>query len=93
MWDAIVGVGPGYGPIIHEGLAASNVIVNNAGPSTVRLKGWEDFRSPGEPDISLVIRPGSTRSVTANLVRVEIDQKETSPNHPHFAAVGWRVVP
>jgi hypothetical protein len=95
MWDAIVGIGPGYGPIIHEGLTASNVIVNNAGPATIRLMGWKDFQSVAQPDFSLVMWPGSTRSVTANLVRVELDEHgpslPTAP--PAFAAVGWRVVP
>ena len=49
MWDGVTYVDPTHDPIIHEGFAAATVVVTNAGPNGVFLRGWQSFL-PGSAD-------------------------------------------
>jgi hypothetical protein len=103
MWDGITPVEPGYDPIVSESAFPLGVLVTNAGPSTITLKAW-DRTQPGDheaPDISMELRPGSTRFVVASLVRLHSTDAEPEAalggNYrqpsPRFAAAGWRIGP
>jgi hypothetical protein len=52
MFDGITYVDPTHDPIIHEGEHAATVIVMNAGPCTVELRGWLQPQAVGDPIVA-----------------------------------------
>lgn len=89
MWHGITSVSSGYSPIISESPCLLKATVFNAGPATVRLKGWSNLPSNRDtvPDISMEIRPGSTRVIASCLIRLEI----IDSHFEKFASIGWRI--
>jgi len=91
MWDGITYIDSTHNPIIYEGMQPARVIVNNAGPSSVLLLGWQSYKGGEEPELHIQMWPGNTRAIGANLVRVALLE------HPYygnsgFAAIGWRIL-
>lgn len=87
MWEGIAPIENGYEPPICESPAAAKIVVYNAGPGSIIIKGWLVPRPEEEiPDIKMELRPGHTRTLWASLVRVGL--RGTSEDQ--FAAVGWR---
>ncbi len=95
MWEGVTPVAQGYDPIVGESPEPLKFVVFNAGPGTVLLRSW-DHRAPGleaPPDASMELRPGATRVVLGNLVRISLKNDAPHPTalgQPNFAAVGWR---
>ncbi|TBF24880.1 MULTISPECIES: hypothetical protein [Rhizobium] len=94
MWDAITYVDPVHNPIISEGDTAAKLVILNAGPSSVRVQGWNMTKpDSGDPaDINLKLWPGNAASVNANLIRVGITDGPSHTVLPSFAAIAWKVV-
>jgi hypothetical protein len=92
MWDAVTSVDQHHDPVIFEGLEPEVVVVTNAGPATIQVKGWKQTAPSREasPLICLELRPGNMRSVEAVLIRVNIMEARFVGESQH-AAVAWRV--
>jgi hypothetical protein len=95
MWDGVTYVDDQHSPIISEGAVATRVIVTNAGPSSVALRGW--FVTAPEkgaaPDVQIELWPGNTSSIAAHLIRAKSIDGPSIEHAKHFAAIAWRVVP
>jgi hypothetical protein len=99
MWDGITWVDPNSGPVIYEGFASAHAIIMNSGPANIDLLVWsEPSRQPGDAPIRMLLRPGTTRSVSGAMIKLMIseDQRGAGPlpsTEPpfRFAAVGWRI--
>jgi hypothetical protein len=91
MFDGITYVDPNHDPIIHEGEDAATVIVMNAGPCTVELRGWRQAQADGEPYIRTRLWPGNTKSVNAHLIRAHSTEDGPDITGRRYAAIGWRI--
>jgi hypothetical protein len=101
MWDGVTYVDPTRDPIIYEGLALAKVVVTNAGPFAVSLRGWSSYQPAAavNPDINIQLWPGNSGSISANLVRARlldtVSMSAVGVPRPTagFAAIGWRILP
>jgi hypothetical protein len=96
MWNGFTAVGTGYDPIVSEGKVVVIVQALNAGPGVVELRAWNDSLAAASdpnrvPDYHLELRPGSTSTVSGQLIRLHL-KRPTSPTPSDMAsaAVGWR---
>jgi hypothetical protein len=93
MWEGVTYVEPSRRPIIHEGTAAAQAIVMNAGPGAVDLLVWSERTSDRarEPTFRMFMPPGDMRSVSGPMIGVAHSEKQPGSG-AHFAAVAWRMV-
>lgn len=94
MWDGVTPVDQHHDPLIFEGTEPETVVINNAGPSTIKILAWRDNQPSREeaPPIRLEVRPGNVKAVKASLIRVSLfHTSDHSKIDRHFAAVGWCV--
>lgn len=92
MWQGITYVDPSHDPILYEGSSPSNVVVTNAGPGSVLVRGWDETQpgSKTKPHVEIQLRPGNHRIVSGRLVRAAV--MSTAAPIPCFAAIGWNVL-
>jgi hypothetical protein len=94
MWDGVIYVDDDHSPIIAEGTVPTRLVVTNAGPSSVVLRGWPTTTpdQSKKADIEIQLWPGNSSSIAANLVRAKIAEGPRLAPAKKFAALGWRVM-
>jgi hypothetical protein len=94
MWDGITSVDSKRNPIISEGKEPARLVVTNAGPRPVWLRGWA-VTAPTpkiKADVEVQLRPGNTIGISACLIRAQLIEDDGPAPSPPFAALGWRIV-
>lgn len=100
MYHSVIPVTNDHDPIVVEGRLPTRVLMFNAGPSTIKVKVWNDWvgknkgsysENSEEPNLNLELRSGDQRILYGALIRL------TSKNNGHndefkFAAVGIRII-
>jgi hypothetical protein len=93
MWMGVTYVDPNRSPVIHEGVAAAQVVVMNAGPGFVDLLVWQSAGpTPATASIVMRLRPGDTRAASGPMIGLKWSDDQAGITQ-QFAAVGWSIVP
>jgi len=102
MYHTVLPVTTSHNPIVVEGEIETQLIIFNAGPSTIEAEIWQNWKgkvdgkypeNSREPNLSLELRAGSQKIVSGSFVRVKI--KTSDLNYittDEFAAVGVRII-
>lgn len=103
MYHTVIPVTSDHNPIIVEGQLESQIIIFNAGPSTIEAQVWMNWKgkvdnkyadNSNEPNLRLELRAGSQKIISGSFIRVLIKKSDSMiPSTPEeFAAIGVRVL-
>lgn len=102
MYHTVIPVTSGHNPIVVEGQLESQIIIFNAGPSSIEAQVWIDWKgkvdnkysdNANEPNLSLELRAGSQKIISGSFIRVRIKGSTSIASTPEeFAAIGVRVL-
>lgn len=101
MYHTILPVTNTHDPIIVEGESEIQMIIFNAGPSTIEAQVWQNWKgkvdgkysNSDEPNLQLELRAGNQKIVSGSFIRARIKDSESSyQSSDQFAAIGVRVL-
>jgi hypothetical protein len=102
MYHTITPVISNHDPIIIEGGMETQILMFNAGPSTIEAQVWKDWKgkengnyleNSNEPNFKLELRAGNQKIISGSFIRIAIkDDKIDIANKQNFAAVGSRIL-
>lgn len=102
MYHTVIPVTSRHNPIVVEGQLESQIIIFNAGPSSIEAQVWMDWKgkvdnkysdNANEPNLSLELRAGSQKIISGSFIRVRIKKSDFIASTPEeFAAIGVRVL-
>jgi hypothetical protein len=100
MYHSVIPVTDDHDPIVVEGNKRTQILIFNAGPSTIQAKVWNEWsgktkgsyaENSDEPNLNLELRPGNQRIVQGSLIRLNTKDNNQFDKF-QFAAVGIRVL-
>ena len=102
MYHTVLPVTTNHNPIVVEGQIETQLIIFNAGPSSIEAQVWQNWKgkvndkypdNSNEPNLKLELRAGSQKIVSGSFVRVRIKNSDSSNTlNDQFAAIGVRVI-
>ncbi len=100
MYHSVIPVTNDHDPIVVEGSIPTQILIFNAGPSTIEVKVWNKWEgkikgsyseNSEQPNLNLELRPGNQKVVSGSLIRLTSKDNEFN-NKFTFSAVGIRII-
>lgn len=102
MYHTVLPVTTNHNPIVVEGQMKTQLIIFNAGPSSVEAEVWNNWDgnvdgdypdNAYKPNLKLELRAGNEKIISGCFIRVQIkNSKMNYAASEQFAAIGVRVI-